>query len=323
VVNVRIDNDLFGGMGQDRGYSNGFELTLMSSNLQDVQHPECLPALIRGLNNYLDWLREISGSDQDWTHKNVVVGLGQAIYTPSNKTATALLPNDRPYAAALLLNLGYNARMNDYLRTSHLYVGAVGPVALGEQVQNNWHKLIGVTPFEGWNNQLHNEPVAMLVHERLWRWASAPSPSGWGWDAINHVGGALGNLATYANTGTELRLGWHVPDDFGSDPLRPAGQNNAPARASQGAQGWSGHVFVSLDTKVVAHDLTLDGNTFVDSHSVKKIPLVADVGHGMAITYSGWKFAFARHKRTREFYGQEQRPAFGSFTISWQRDLGD
>ncbi len=321
VVNVRIDNDLFGGMGQDRGYSNGFELTLMSSNLNDFKHQECLPLVMRGVNNYLEWLRRVSGLDQPWTHKNVVIGLGQAIYTPSSKTATELVPNDRPYAAALLLNLGYNARTNNYLRTSHLYLGVVGPAALGEEVQNNWHKLIGVTPFEGWRNQLHNEPVAMLVHEQLRRTGSAPSRSGWGWDAIGHVGGALGNLATYLDTGAELRLGWHLPDDFGSDPVRPAGQNNAPGNMRKTSSPWAGHVFVSLDTKAVAHDLTLDGNTFEDSHSVKKKPFVADFGHGAAINYGGWKFAFARHKRTREFYTQEQRPAFGSFTISWQSGL--
>jgi hypothetical protein len=50
AINVRVDNDVFGGQQQDRGYSNGFLFTLMSSNLRDDQDPDCLPAIARGIN---------------------------------------------------------------------------------------------------------------------------------------------------------------------------------------------------------------------------------------------------------------------------------
>ena len=67
---------------------------------------------------------------------------------------------------------------------------------------------------------------------------------------------------------------------------------------------------------MVLHDVTLDGNSFRDSHSVDKKYLVGDVGYGLAIMHGRWKFALARYHRSREFEGQREAPVFGSFTIS-------
>ncbi len=38
TLNLRIDNDLFGGVGQDDGCSNGFPLSWVSPNLLDYRH---------------------------------------------------------------------------------------------------------------------------------------------------------------------------------------------------------------------------------------------------------------------------------------------
>ena len=45
---------------------------------------------------------------------------------------------------------------------------------------------------------------------------------------------SLGNFATYANAGGELRFGLRLPDDFGTAPLRPAGENTAPVKVAAG-----------------------------------------------------------------------------------------
>ena len=55
---------------------------------------------------------------------------------------------------------------------------------------------------------------------------AGPAPS---FDVIPHFGFS-GNVATYANAGLK-RAGWGLPDDFGTSPIRPAGDNSAPARA--------------------------------------------------------------------------------------------
>ncbi|MFJ5483686.1 lipid A deacylase LpxR family protein [Pectobacterium actinidiae] len=312
TINVRIDNDMFGGMGQDQGYSNGFLISSVSPNLVDYQDDPCLPASVQRLNRYLAWLQP-DGYDE----QNMTLGFGQVLFTPTDRKRTDLIMDDRPYAAALLFSTGYNARSGDHLRTSQIRFGIVGPSALGKQVQNGWHRIIGAEPFDGWKHQLRDEPVLQLIHERRQRWVRRVDGSGWGWDAVGHWGGSVGNFATYANTGAELRFGYRLPDDFGTAPLRPAGENTSPISAGASRfNGWAGHVFVGLDGRWVLHDITLDGNTFRSSHSVDKRPLVADVGYGLAITHGVWKFAFARYHRTREFDGQKSRPVYGSFTVS-------
>ena len=107
-----------------------------------------------------------------------------------------------------------------------------------------------------------------------------------------------------------------LPDDFGSTPLRPAGENTAPPRRGAPDRRWAGHLFANLDARWVLYDITLDGNTWKNSHSVDKRPFVADVGLGIAVTRGDWKFAFAHYFRSREFEGQKERPAYGSFTVS-------
>jgi hypothetical protein len=307
TVNFRIDNDLFG--RQDQGYSNGVQLTLVSPNLVDYTDDPCLPRLARWMNRRLNAL-----TPEGFEQQNMVATFNHAIFTPTDYTRRDLIEEDRPYAAALLFGLGYNARNGDHLRTTQLQFGIVGPSALGEQVQNEVHRILGDPPFEGWDNQLHDEPVVRLVHERMRRFS--PDSGVWGWDAITHYGGSLGNLATYANAGAEVRFGRNLPDDFGSTPLRPAGENTAPTRNRSTAGPFGMHFFLTFDARWVLHDITLDGNTFSNGHSVDKKPFVADAGYGLAFTKGRWKFALARYHRTREFEGQVEPPVFGSFTIS-------
>lgn len=310
AINFRVDNDLFGGAQQDQGYTNGAMFTLVSPNLKDYTDDPCLPRLARWTNRHLERLHP-GGFEQ----QNMIFSFGQGLFTPTDNTRSDLIRDDRPYAAALLVNFGYNARSGAHLRTTQLAVGMVGPAAMGKQVQQAVHSVLGDEKFKGWDNQLHNEPVFKLVHERMRRWPAEPSAAGWGWDAISHWGGALGNLATYANAGGEVRFGWKLPDDFGSSPMRPAGENTAPTRHGR-ATGWSSHLFLTSDARWVVRDITLDGNTFRTSHRVDKRPFVGDIGYGVAVMRGRWKFALARYHRTREFEGQKETPVFGSFTVS-------
>ena len=149
----------------------------------------------------------------------------------------------------------------------------------------------------------------MLTHERMRRWPGDASVNadGWGWDAISHYGGSIGNLETKANFGGEVRFGWKLPDDFGSTPLRPVGENTAPTRSGRPG-GWSWHLFATSDAAWVIRDITLDGNTFRNSHSVDKRHVVAYGGYGVAVMYVPLEVrcrALPQHARI-------QRPARGA-----------
>lgn len=312
AVNFRVDNDLLGNGGQDQGYTNGALLTLVSPDLEDFTRDPCLPRLARWLNDRIDGQPGRAPADQ----KNMVFGIGQALFTPKDRARADVVADDRPYAAIVMARFGYNLRRGHRLHTTQLQVGVVGPLAFGEEVQDAVHHAIGEDEFAGWDHQLRNELLVGLLHERMAkRPAGAPAAAGLQWDAIGHWGGTLGNASTHANAGGELRIGWRLPDDFGSTPLRPAGENTAPGGAAR-SRRLSGHVFLTGDARWVLRDITLDGNTFASSHRVDKRRFVGEAGYGIVVGYGRWKFALAKYYRSREFRTQADAPRFGSFTIS-------
>lgn len=312
-----MDNDVFG--AQDQGYSNGILMMLTSSDLSDGSRRSglrdgrgCHWPITRWLARHLGVLRP-AGSGQ----QNLTASFAQATFTPDDREQEELIPHDRPYAAALLLGLGYNARSGNRLQTTLLQVGIVGPSARGRQAQNEIHKLVGDRPFRGWDNQLGDEGVFRLLHERLQRHAPKGrwQPGGdWRWDGVTHWGASLGNLLTHLGAGGELRFGQRLPDDFGTAPVRPAGEYTS--RPPPADAGFRAHAFASVDARWVLRDISLDGNAFRASHHVDKQPFVADLGYGLALTHGPWKVMFARFHRTREFKGQRNRPVFGSVSVS-------
>lgn len=308
ALGLRIDNDWLGGDGQDVGYTSGLQVTLRTGNLQGLDEPDCLPFSVRSVNGVVDWLNP-TGLDQ----KNVVFSMFHGIFTPADDEATEPIPNDRPYAAVLLFGAGYNARRGNSMHNTQLRLGIVGPSAKGEQVQNGVHKVIGANESRGWKNQLHDEPVLQLLHERLRRVEFASVPFGLESDLIGHLGGSLGNFATYANAGAEWRFGRNLSTDFGTDPLRSEGENIA--RGDAPPQRWAWHFFLSFDVRAVAHNITLDGNTWKDSPGVDKRRWVADLGYGAAVVHGSWKLVLSQYLRTREFEGQQHHPVFGSLTL--------
>jgi hypothetical protein len=308
TLGVRIDNDALASDGQDRGYTNGLQLTLRTGNLQGFREPDCLPTPVRVVDRVVDWLYP-DGLDQ----RNVLFGVFHGVYTPADHEATGLITTDRPYAAAFLLGAGYNARRGNSLHSTQLRLGIVGPSAKGEQMQNGLHKVIGANEYRGWNNQLRDEPVVQLLHERLHRVEFANEPWGFESDLIGHWGGSLGNFATHANLGAEWRFGRNLSTDFGTDPLRS--ENDNVARGDAPPQRWAWHFFLSFDARWVAHNIVLDGNSWKDSHGIAKHRWVADFGYGAAVVHRSWKLVLSQYVRTREFVGQQHRSVFGSLVL--------
>ncbi len=310
-----LDNDLFSKRDQD--YTSGFKAGWSSPNVRSFADDDCLPSLLQSAGRLFTQIYS-----PVIEQGNVTFALGQSIYTPRNREATALVANDRPYAGWTYLAFGFNTRSPSRLDSYEVNLGVVGPWAYAKEGQDFVHRARHIGLFQGWSNQLGNEFGAQLVFERKYRTEFLQHPedrTGFGFDVIPHFGASLGNVATYANAGFELRAGWGLPDDFGTSPIRPAGDNSGP-RANDSVRQFSrpvgAHVFASLDGRGVARNIFLDGNTFRDSHSVTKEPFVADIAVGAAMNFGAYKLAYVRVFRTREFVGQVSAPKYGSITFS-------
>lgn len=302
---MRLDNDVFA--GTDRGYSNGTEFGFVSPTVQSFQDAS-LSDTARWLNRKLAWLQP-----QGFTYNNMVMTLGQGMFTPSDWRLETPDPNDRPYAGVLMLGVTYNGRDEDSMRSTTLNVGMVGPSAFAKETQEFVHSLVGGQDFAGWDHQLRDEPVFRLMQQRLHK-RTLTKPT-WMSDVIFHYGGAIGNLTTFVNAGAEVRFGGWIPDNFGSAPALPVAENTAPTIGAIHTDTVRLHGFVALDVRYVAQDITLDGNTFKDSASVDREDWVADLGIGVAAHWGNWKVAFARYFRTREYRSQDGEAELGSITI--------
>jgi lipid A 3-O-deacylase len=311
VYNFYYENDLFN--GTDSNYTNGVKVSWVSANMEDYVSDPCLPLWVRQLNRLSESLQPGS-----FISRNMVVIAGQSMYTPRNRTRRDLIKNDRPYAGWLYLGLAYNARDERQMDTVEIDVGVVGPASLARQSQNFIHDLRDIDRFNGWGNQLNNELGLQLVKERKTKIFTSANTSGPKFDAITHYGGSIGNVKTYLNAGVELRVGTYLPDDFGTSQIRPASDSNAPLSESATRRlADSGvHAFVALDARAVARDIFLDGNTFSNSHRVKKERFVGDVAFGVAWQWQGVKITYAQYLRSKEFRAQQDTHGYGSLTLS-------
>ena len=336
---ARLENDLFA--GTDQNYTNGVAFTLISHDMPGRLRPECLPVPIRLHAELIRWVNPGFWADADDaadTH-NVVVKFGQSMYTPEDYTRTDLIPDDRPYAGLLYLGLAWNRRTHEpksgreMLDTREVTFGVIGPWSLARQSQNLVHDALGEPRFLGWEHQLHNEPAFQLALDRkfkAYRGAGAITP-GFSADAIRSVGLRLGNIETSATLGIEGRIGWNLPNDFGSYPIRPGAENRPPSAASLHGNPGSAipaasqphpgvHVFGTLEVKAVAHDFSLDGNLFRSSHRVTRRPWVAQAAVGISsqwlVAGRGVRLALMRVWRSREFEEQDANQAYGSVALS-------
>jgi lipid A 3-O-deacylase len=303
---LNVENDRIA--NTDRHYSNGVRAGWVS----DVEDGSDMPTVRRVLQTLYP-LADVRGG-------RLGLELGHNIYTPSDTEARNLITNDRPYAGWLYASAslyaesdaGIGEHFTETLDRMALEFGVVGPAALGEQVQNNYHKLIGVETSKGWDNQINNEPGINLIGERQWRY-KALRFGGFEMDAVPHLGASLGNVYTHVNGGMIFRFGQELYVDYGPPLIRPSlsgfGAINPTERLA-----W--YAFAGFDGRWVLRNIFLDGNSFSDSHSVDKKPLVGDFVAGVAVTYQNIRFAFTHVMRTREFDTQVEPDRFGSISIS-------
>ena len=310
TVQLFFENDLFG--DTDKYYTNAVQITWLSNDLKryrdDVRLPEWSIPIIHAIP-----FSGVSGSIH-----NVGILLGQQIYTPSDIQTTTLLEQERPYAGFLYGGLALHSKTDVILDTLEIVLGVVGPAAKAELAQNTVHDFRNIPTAKGWDNQIHNEPAVRFSWQRKWRMHSMALWNILDYDLISHAGLALGNVRTSGNAGGEIRFGYNIQQDFGSDVIRPGAGVSAPVYtgSKQDKTAWGIHLFASSQVEGVIHDIFLDGNTWKNSHNVDKKKLVADLSLGLAFNLDMFKLTYRHLFRTKQFDNQRQGHIIGSMTLT-------
>lgn len=301
-LTITYENDQFG--GRDRYYTTGWQVAWRATS----------PVLT-------DLLAQASPFVSLWLPAGGLVrwgfGLGQNIYTPEDTRSRFPPLTDRPYAGWLYGSAAISAVTETSLALVELQLGVVGPSALGEQVQNNVHRLLGIDRSAGWATQLKDEPGVNLILNRQWRltWPlDGEHATRLRWAVVPSVAVSLGNVQTWAATGVIVKFGSKVDADFGPQRLRPAAVGSAFFR-HDGAWGW--YVLAGVEARAIAHDIFLDGNTWRDSRSVNKKYVVGDGILGAVLIMPRARLTYTHTFRSQEFDGQNNRMVqFGSISLS-------
>lgn len=303
-----FENDAFS--GTDRDYTNGARISWTSPGLRrfgDDAHAGGVAGIFDGAPFTGDSSHE----------RNVAISAGQSVFTPADVHNPGLVPGQRPYAGWLHLGLGLVWKKPHVKNTLLFNLGVIGPWSMSEQTQRSIHDMLGQRSPAGWNHQLHNEAGINASYERRWRFRDPHADDGVNWDILPYAGASLGNVHTHGVIGAEIRLGWNLPDDFGTGAISDTATTPTPLEHGAASPRRLGfHFFGRAEGRAVLRNIFLDGNTFRDSHSVDKYPFVADLSLGCSLNWRNSKLSYACIYRTLEYKGQSDEQIFGSLTLS-------
>jgi lipid A 3-O-deacylase len=218
-------------------------------------------------------------------HENRRVGMSQRIYTPASKRLSPAPQDQRPYAATIVADIADRGHwQNDTRLTKGARGGVIGPSALGQEAQCGVHALLGQYCPAGWGDQIRDELTGSLYAkvehrgtQELWALSG---------ERLAELHLEAGTLWSGIKSSTRMR--WELgPFYFWAGP---------------GAM-------------LVLRDITLDGNTFRDSRSVKKEWLVSELSMGLGVD-AGTSIEWFLTLRTPEFKGQGVYH-FGGIKIAW------
>jgi lipid A 3-O-deacylase len=212
--------------------------------------------------------------------------------------------DDRPYAGWLyatgtLQRRGRMARGLPVMESLRLDAGVIGPESLAEETQKSWH---GTAP-QGWDNQLKTEPGINLRYDRSVLLAFRSRETPWGGDIIPFFQVSAGNVHSFVGVGSTFRFGYNVPNEFEALHEKQPGK-------------WGAYLFTTAEGRWVWRNIFLDGNTFRDSHSVDKRPLVGDVKVGLTLVLKNVELSAAHTLVSQEFKGQKSLDTYGTAVIT-------
>lgn len=309
IWGVQYENDSLSQLANtDRHYTGGFRISRLSA-------PGSIPAWLAPL----EAIPSIFTDQSEPASRRWSLTVQQTLFTPDRISDTALIVDDRPFAAWLSLGLTVQSVRESPDGSGRediigVEFGMVGPSAQGEPIQNAIHDAIGASPANGWGNQLNDEAGLQFYFERKWRSAHihADHAKRFEIDAIPRMAFSLGNIMTDISVGGTVRFGQNLANDFAPPRIRP-GLPGSGGFSRSGILDW--YLFAGAEGRFVARNIFLDGNNFSDSHSVKRIPFVAEAQAGLAIIFSDFRLTYTQTFISREFEQQKEWDHFGAITL--------
>lgn len=296
IATLQIENDAFSIPGTDRYYTAGQRLGYVSPT-------GVLPGFLASLGS------GVFGPGS----QRLEIDLQQEIFTPVYTQVYNPNPHDLPYSGDLAL---HGTIITDTAATRSLLgasIGVVGPAALGQTIQNGFHNIIGNTPNKGWHYQLHNEPTLDFSAGRIWRDDLADFGNGLTLQALPQATAQVGNTEIYAQGGAILRLGSGLDSDYGPAVMSP---QMTGTDAYTPTQPFVWYIFGGAAGRLVAHEISVQGNDFQTSRGVTLTPYQADLEAGLAVIVFNVRLSATEVFETPEFHHEAPAFQYGSIALS-------
>jgi hypothetical protein len=306
TLTLTVENDVF--TGSDNNYTNGIGVTWVSGavNADD-------DGFVGRWTRFWSFLPFIA--DDGYTTQ-ASWSLVQEMNTPDDIRDPNPSADDQPYSGILYVDNTLYARKGNWTHAWQLKLGVVGPASQADDVQREFHKLIGADKPQGWDKQLPNEPVVNLTYTVAHLVASGRAGPSAEWRVVPVATVGIGNYFTGAGAGIYGELGWNLADALGMTSLR-SGLNAASAVGGGPPNRWSVSFFGGVAAYGVAHYLPLDGPLFRHSRSVDSEPVIGMGSFGFCLRRGGFTVSLAQTHLSKTFRTQREDTDFGTLSVSW------
>jgi len=277
---AQVDNDFF--FDTDRWYSSGVRITRST--------PLAADAPVAG------FLRAPSAVTQ-----RLDVGIIQEVYTADGHAVPS--QPDRPNAARLQLSIARHDIAPDLLVTLGVDAGVSGPSALGEEVQDFFHRLVPA-PETDWSRQVDDRADVQLAGA----WSQQVGAGALPGALVLHGGAVLGTITTYAHAGVEWRS--HGPAQAANPLLRFA----ATPPLARGVHGLA--YFAGASVRVVGRNRLFDRRPDDPTPEVAWERRITRVAGGIGWSDTWGVITLGLAQDSREFAGQHSPHRFGSLTLA-------
>jgi len=306
TLTLAVENDFF--TGSDNNYTNGFGIAWVSGAVAADD-----PGLVGRWARFWSFLPHV-GDEGYQTYASW--SLAQEMNTPDDIRDPNPSKDDQPYSGILYVDSTLYARKENWTHAWQLKLGVVGPAAHADDVQRDFHRLVGADKPRGWHTQLPNEPIVNLTYTVAHLAASGRAGQSAQWRVVPVGTVGLGNYFTGAGAGVYGEIGWNLPDALGVSALR-SGLNAASTVGARPQDRWSVSFFGGVGGYGVAHYLPLDGTLFRNSRSVDSKPFIGMGSIGFCVRRGGFALSFARTAFSKTFSTQRENTDFGTLSVSW------
>lgn len=306
ALTITVENDFF--TSSDNNYTNGIGIAWVSDEVKASDD-----GFVGNWRQFWSFLPVVADSD---SRTYLAWSVVQEMNTPDDITEPNPGEDDQPYSGILYVDSTLYALKGNWTHAWQLKLGVVGSLSGADDVQREFHKLIGDDKPQGWHSQLPNEPVVNIDYTVAFLAANGHVGRSAEWRLVPVATAGIGNYFTGAGLGVYAETGWNLVDALGVSALR-SGLNAASTVGLKPSARWSVSFYGGIGAYGVAHYLPLDGTLLRNSRSVDSEPLVGMVSLGFCLRREGFTLSYSRTFFSDTFETQREGTDFGTLGMSW------